>query len=111
VKINDGAKVIRTCIHREPVMLKAGNTTSCDITPEWIAEIKVGNPGRREIGARYKKNRPSLFMRRLDCCEQGWYHEKFFHPYVKEKFFAWDEKAFFFDKKIDYSKVKVRRSL
>jgi len=50
-------------------------------------------------------------MRRLDCCEQGWYHEKFFHPYVKEKFFAWDEKAFFFDKKIDYSKVKVRRSL
>lgn len=79
-------------------MLEAGNTTSCDITPEWIAEIIVGNPGRREIGARYKKNRPSLFMRRLDCCEQGWYHEKFFHPYVKEKFFAWDEKAFFYRK-------------
>jgi hypothetical protein len=86
-------------------MLKAGNTTSCDITPEWIAEIIVGNPGRRAICARYKKNRPSLFMRQLDCCEQGWYHEKLFHPYVKEKFFAWDEKVFFYDKRIEYSKV------
>jgi hypothetical protein len=77
-------------------MLEAGNTTNCDITPEWIAETQVGNPGRREICARYKKNRLSLFMRRLDCCEQGWYHEKLFHPYVEKYFFAWVEKVFYF---------------
>lgn len=41
-------------IHREPVVLKAGNTTNRDIPSEWIAEtcVTIGNLGLREICAR-----------------------------------------------------------
>jgi len=33
-----GQKGIESCIHREPVVLEAGNATIRDITPEWTAE-------------------------------------------------------------------------
>jgi len=36
-----GQKGIEPCIHREPVMLEAGNATIRDITPEWSAEKKT----------------------------------------------------------------------
>lgn len=90
-------------------MLEAGNTTIYDITSEWTTEKATDYvvPGVKEF-ALVITEWTFVYSRGSNiAANKGGTMNLLFHPYVKIYFFAWDEKAFFIEKK---SYKKRRRS-